>query len=298
MARDIGRALGRVPRGQVVDFHVHAFPPEVVAHREQFAARDAGFATLYASPRARIATGETVLAQMAEAGVSHSVLMGFGWADAGLCREHTAYLCELSRRYTDRLTAFAAAQPADPNVAADLAEAAALGARGVGELMPHLQGYSLEAEAATAAFAEAAVALDLVVVTHTSEPVGHVYPGKGDVHPRALLAFASRWPRLRLVAAHLGGGLPFYELMPEVAEATRNVWYDTAASPLLYSRSVYDRVVDIIGSRRLLYGSDFPLLGQARCIRRIRESGLGPGDLEWVLGENARALLGCAGEEA
>ncbi len=287
-----------MPRGQVVDFHVHAFPPEVQQHRERFLERDAGFAALYSSPKARIVTGDAILTEMANAGVDHSVLVGFGWTDPGICREHTAYLCELARSNPEQFTAFASVQPTDPLAPTDVATAAAMGAKGVGELMPHLQGYALEDVAATEAFAEAATALGMIVLTHTSEPVGHHYAGKGDVHPQALLAFVKRWPCLRVVAAHWGGGLPFYSLMPEVAEATCNVWYDTAASPLLYHRSVYPAVVDLVGAEHVLFGSDYPLLGQARCLRLIRESGLSQRDLDFVLGGSAMALLTCQnGEE-
>jgi hypothetical protein len=285
-----------VSRGQVVDFHVHAFPPEVEQRRERFAALDAGFAALYSSPKARIATADAVLTEMAAAEVDHSVLLGFGWSDPGLCREHTAYLCDAARANPDRLTAFAALQPRDPRASAAVAGAATLGARGIGELMPHLQGYALDDESTIGPMAEAAAALGLIVLTHASEPVGHAYPGKGDVSPRTLLAFVRRWPELRVVAAHWGGGLAFYELMPEVAEATRRLWYDAAASPLLYHHQVYQSVVDITGPERVLFGSDYPLLGQARCLRRLRASGLAPEALARVVGGNAVRLLGLAND--
>ena len=45
---------------------------------------------------------------------------------------------------------------------------------------------------------------------------------------------------MTIIAAHWGGGLPFYALMPEVRDALQNVWFDTAAGHLLYDRRSID----------------------------------------------------------
>ena len=291
MARGGLGALGRVPRSQVVDFHVHAFPPEVRARRERFAALDAGFGALYSSPKARIATADEVLVELDAAGIDHAALVGFGWSDPAICRDHSQYLAEAARTQPDRLSALAAIQPGAAGAEAAVADAAALGLRGIGELMPHLQGYALDDDSVLRPVAEAAQALGLLILSHSSEPVGHVYPGKGNVHPESLLALARRWPALTIVAAHWGGGLPFYELMPEVAAATANLYYDTAASSLLYRPDVFPVVVRIVGAGRVLFGSDFPLLRQGACLRKARAAGLGADELELVLGGNAARLL-------
>ena len=52
---------------------------------------------------------------------------------------------------------------------------------------------------------------------------------------------------MTVIAAHWGGGLPFYALMPEVREALENVYFDTAASHLLYDATVYRRVIELVG---------------------------------------------------
>jgi len=94
------------------------------------------------------------------------------------------------------------------------------------------------------------------------------------------------------VGAHWGGGLPFYVGMPEVRKTIGSIYVDTAASSLLYGDGVYERVVDQIGASNILFGSDFPLLSQARSRRRIQEGGLSDGDRDAILGDNAARLLG------
>jgi uncharacterized protein len=278
---------------ETVDFHVHLFPPEVAADRERFTARDPGFALLYADPRHRFPTAEEALEDLSAAGVDRALVCGFGWSDPDICRANNDFLADLVAHYPDRLSVCASVQPRDPaGAAAEIARCAALGFRGVGELMPHLQGYSLADPAVTVPLAEAVAASGLFLLTHASEPVGHVYPGKGDVTPERLLALATRHPELTVVAAHLGGGLPFYALMPEVASATANVYYDCAAFSLLYRTAAVRVVAECVGADRLLFGSDYPLLRPARLLRRVRECGLGESDLALVLGGNAARLLG------
>jgi hypothetical protein len=94
-----------------------------------------------------------------------------------------------------------------------------------------------------------------------------------------------------VVAAHWGGGLPFYTLMPEVKEALGSTFFDTAATPLLYDPLIYRRAIDLVGADRILFASDFPLLSQGRCLAQVREAGLRAEEERLVLGENARRLL-------
>ena len=163
---------------------------------------------------------------------------------------------------------------------------------GFGELMPHGQGYRLSDTVLLAPLVEAATQLGMFALTHASEPVGHLYQGKGDVTPAELEAFLRAFPALQVVAAHWGGGLPFYELMPEVREEAANVWYDSAASPFLYRPEIFSTVARIVGARKILWGSDFPLIGHQRMLAYTRASQLDEEDLALVLGGNAARFLG------
>ena len=110
--------------------------------------------------------------------------------------------------------------PARPGAVDELRRCAGEGLHGVGELNADAQGFDLS-ETAADEVAGACNALGIPLVLHCSEPVGHDYPGKGTATPNKVAAFALRHPGLRLICAHLGGGLPFYAHMPEVAEPAR-----------------------------------------------------------------------------
>jgi predicted TIM-barrel fold metal-dependent hydrolase len=70
------------------------------------------------------------------------------------------------------------------------------------------------------------------------------------------------------------------------------MYFDTAASHLLYDPAIYRRVIDAVGADKVLFGSDFPLTTQAKALERARAAGLDDGELAAVLGGNAAQLLG------
>jgi hypothetical protein len=275
-----------------VDFHTHLFPPQVRDRREEYLRRDATFRELYSSPRSKLASAEELLASMDEAGVDVSVIAGFAWGEVELCRQTNDYLLEAAARGGGRLVAFCCVQPrAGDEARSEMQRCAAAGARGLGELRPLNQGYDLAESEEAGLLAWASSAYDLPLLLHVSEPVGHRYPGKEGLELAPLYQFIESFPDVTVVAAHWGGGLPFYALMPEVKEALGSTYFDTAATPFLYDPSIYRRAIDLVGADHILFGSDFPLLSQARCLAQAKEAGLSDEEQRLVLGENARRLL-------
>lgn len=276
----------------IIDIHTHIYPPDLVANRAAHLQRDAWFGSLYGHPRARLATAEDLLTEMERSGVEASVVCGFGWADHGLCSHHNDYLLSVSRERPDRLLPFVALQPrAGTAAVAEIERCIKLGARGIGELMPDGQGFTLDDFALLAPVMEAAVAHGLPIITHVSEPLGHAYAGKGTVSPLSVCRLADRFPDAVLICAHWGGGLPFLELMPEVAKALHNVYYDTAAGLLLYRDAIFPAAVAAVGPEKVLFGTDYPLLNQRRFISRLRGSGIDEAACARILGGNAARLL-------
>lgn len=282
----------------VIDAHTHIFSPDTCAGRDQCVARDAWFAQLYRHPRAALVPAEDLVASMAAAGFDRSIACGFPWRDPGLCREHNDYLAESAAAYSSRIAWLGVVSPTDAGAAAEAERCFSLGAVGIGELNADAQGFDLREPARLAPLAEVCVAHHRPIMFHVSEPVGHVYPGKGTATPDKLLRFLEAYPELRVVAAHWGGGLPFYELMPEVASLARNVVYDTAASTYLYRFEIFRAVLDIAGPERVMLASDYPVLRQGRFLRRARSAGLHENEVGPVLGENAVRVYRLPREEA
>lgn len=275
----------------IVDVHTHIFPPHVREHRDEYLRSDAGFRELYSAESASIATAEDLIASMDGAGVDVSVACGFGWSDAELCRRHNDYLLEAAAQSGGRLVPFCTVQPSDEAARDELKRWAARGARGLGELRPQQQGYGLIDSSEADLLAWAGNAYDLALLFHVSEPVGHVYPGKAGLSLEHLGRFIGDFPGVAVIAAHWGGGLPFFALMPEMREAFDRVYFDTAATGFLYTPEVFARCVDLVGAEHILFGSDFPLVSQEQALKELREAPIDEGARRLIEGENARLLL-------
>jgi predicted TIM-barrel fold metal-dependent hydrolase len=98
-------------------------------------------------------------------------------------------------------------------------------------------------------------------------------------------------PDIKIILAHFGGGLLFYETMKEIKESFRDVYYDTAAAPFLYDYRIYRVVKALDLCEKIIFGSDFPLLSPSRYLGDIEESGFSDEEKQLIMGGNARKLF-------
>ena len=276
----------------IIDSHTHIFSPEVIRNRERYLRADEGFAALYSRPAARLATADELVDSMDRDGLDVSVACSFGWGSQELCKEANDYILESVDRYPKRLAGLITLRPEAGDTAVyELERCVKGGIRGIGEMRPPAVSLDTAFDSLWTPIARLLIEHGLVCLFHTSEPVGHPYPGKGDLTPQALYPFIKRYPGLKIILAHWGGGLPFYALMPEVKNALANTWFDTAASPFLYEPAIYRQAIDIIGAEHILFGSDYPLMPQNRAISDVQSLHISPEDGDRILGLNAEKLL-------
>ena len=276
-----------------VDAHCHILPPSFAGRRRELAARDATFAAILANPAAHIADAPKLLRAMSQDGVDHAVAMGMGWADYDVAREANDYLIEAVADNPSRITGFASVNPAWGDAAlVEAQRCVAAGLRGIGELHPDTQEIDISDMAEMSPLMDLARPLDLPVLLHCSEPVGHQYPGKGKTTPDKVLRFIENFPDNIIICAHWGGGLPFYALMPEVCAALENVYFDSAASPFLYRPGIYRAVADVVGADRILFASDYPLMPHSRPLSELAGQPLPDRHSRLILGGNAERLFG------
>jgi predicted TIM-barrel fold metal-dependent hydrolase len=271
----------------IIDFHTHIFPPDVRAGREDYLRRDSTFAEMYANPKAQIATAEDLLASMDEAGVDISVALGFAWQDHEAISRHNDYLLDAAAKSGGRILTFCTGNMANVLAAEEIDRCSDAGARGLGELRPDSQGWSLDGNAGEA-LADIARRCRLMLLFHVTEPGDRSYPGRRGLALDSFRAFAEKHPELSVIGAHLGGG--FYTTTP----STATPYVDTAAQPFLHPGEQALTALACVPPDRLLLGSDFPLISQSRQIAKLRTAITESARLEAALGGNACTLLGIA----
>ena len=276
----------------IIDFHTHIVPPKFKQNREEYARRDAAFASIYSNPKAKLSTAEELIDAMDKDGVNVAVALNYSWATLSLCTETNDYILESVARYPKRLLGFCSFIPTEQNgFIKELERCIKSGAKGIGELRLDTQFPQDSWLENIKPLAEMIIKNDLILLIHASEPLGHRYPGKGKVTPDLIYSLAITYPQLKTVCAHWGGGLPFYALMPEVKIALKNVYFDTAASPFLYTPEIYGQVVQLVGAEKILFGSDYPLISQSRFLKEINGLDLPEETKKSILGGNAQKLL-------
>ncbi len=301
---------------RVIDSHVHLYPAEVDLDPAGWAQRhgERHWATLCTRrrrdgrPVQSLPTLPALLAAMDAAGVEKAVLLGWYWETPECCAWQNRFYAQCVRAHPDRLAACATIHPAagPEQVRAELVRAHEEGLRGLGELSPHSQGYSASDPVLADALALAAD-YGWPVNLHVTDPDTRPFPGKIETPLEDFVGLAQRFPHTRFILAHWGGLLPLRKPLNRDTESPvplggpetpppdlPNVYYDTAASPLLYDATIWQRFRAVVPDARVLYGSDYPLnlyprvAVEAEMMRLIEEARAG--------GASERLLSGTAEE--
>lgn len=274
-----------------IDFHVHVTPPDIIKDWRKVAENEPYFRLLSESPVNKFATAEDVVRELNDSDVDKAVIFGFGFKDMGLCKYANDYVADAVKKFPDKLIGYMTLVPSSDEISKEMDRCMDMGLTGIGELMPYGQGFDIADSKEMSNLANSCIERDLPVIIHTNEAVGHHYCGKTDTTAVKASALAHNYPDLKVIFAHWGGGLLFYELMPEIRKQNKNVYYDTAASPFLYDKKIFKVASDIGILDKILFGSDYPLLPMSRYIKDIANSGLDESEQALVNGLNAKALL-------
>lgn len=276
----------------IIDFHCHIFPPYFSDERDRFFAGEPGFELLYSSPSSKLIGVEDLLRTMDQEGIARSVVFGFPWENADHYRRHNDYVMESVHKHPQRLSGFCSFSPLSSRATTEAERCLEQGLCGVGELAVYHSSSMSRSFRRLNDVAEVCARLEAPILLHTNEPVGSAYPGKTPGVLAECYQLIKEHPQTRFVLAHWGGGLFFYALMKkEVGEVLRNVWFDTAASPFLYSPTIYRMAGEIIGFEKILFGSDYPLIRPGRYFSEMEKAGLPDDALLKIKGENALRLL-------
>jgi predicted TIM-barrel fold metal-dependent hydrolase len=277
----------------MIDFHVHVTPPEISANWQKYAEREPYFAMLQQTPHTKFAVAEDVVAALTNSGFNHAVIFGFSFRDQGLCRMVNDYVIEKTRQFPDKLSGFMSVSPNAPGLETEIDRCHNAGLKGIGELYPDGQGFSIDEKKETFTLIGSCLERNLPIILHVNEPVGHHYIGKNKIPLEKVERFIENAQGLRIVLAHWGGGLFLYEAMPELREKFCSVYYDTAATPFLYNKAIYGAALTLGLGEKILFGSDFPLLPQSRYLAQL--ASMPQLEKDRILGGNAEQLLAIVG---
>jgi predicted TIM-barrel fold metal-dependent hydrolase len=238
--------------------------------------------------RRGLAGAAQLIGRARDHGIVHLVALGdvlaFGRSPTArqirLINDETA---QLMAAYPGFVTGFCHLNPTlgEGPVRAEIARCAARGFRGL-----KLEIANNARDACMRPLMEEAEARGLVVLQHAWS-MTKIRERRFHTDPEDVATLARRFPRVRIVMAHLTGcgvrGVLAVKDCP-------NVWVDTSgAAP---EAGIVEYAVAKLGAERVLYGSDAPIRDFACSLARIEGSPLDARTRRRILRDNARSLLG------
>ena len=261
---------------QKIDFHAHVFPDALAAK-----AIPALAAAAQIEPQGDGTLGGLRAAMQRDAVVAAAAL---GIAVTPRQTEKVNAFAE-TLAAEENLFSFGSVHPETPEVQQVLQGFAARGLRGV-KLHPEYQRVRLS-DAAFAPILEAAAALDLPVLVHAGWDFA--YPDSLLCTVDDLAAVLRDHPRLKLIAAHMGGFRCWDEVEQKLAG--KEVWIDTSMSAGYIDPAQAARILRRHDPERILFGSDWPWHTAAAEERFLLSLGLNDALLEKIFLRNAKALM-------
>ena len=200
-------------------------------------------------------------------------------------------------RQTSRLLGYVVVNPMFPETVGDLGlmdkNPKFIGAK----MHPDYHGYDLASPSVRGCLDAVAERVPLILF-HTS-----CMPGTGFADAGAILDFAARHPRTRIVMAHMAGifqngnypYFPNFRGLEKVAERRLdNVYVDTAHTLMYVYPGVMEKMVELLGPDRIVFGTDVPLQGPMQmrfAIEIIQALKLPDADKEKILFGNANSII-------
>lgn len=256
----------------IIDAHAHVWPPAIAA-RALAATRDVTFVG--------DGTVDGLRATQDRAGVGRSVCLAITKDPRGL-EAANAFAGRLPR---DRCIPFGTVHPG-VSPEENLASLRRARVHGV-KVHPIFQRTPLDDPAYLAIFRLLAGEFPITV---------HMGSGAGSdsrySSPRMLREVSLALPELDIVACHLGG---YHDLDDAIEELVGlPVHLDTSWPPSVdtLAPDLVRKIIELHGSDRIVFGSDWPAADPVRELEGLRALGLSEHELDNILGANMQRLLG------
>ena len=250
----------------IIDSLTHILPEEISKNLNQFKKLDSIFNDFF-DKNTKIVQAEQLINQMKKNGINKSVTAGFGWTNHELAIMVNDYILLSKKQFPEEIIPFCSLDINSKKSEEELLRCISKGVKGIGEL--HIN--NLENILDNKIFnniLKIALHYNLPIIIHGSEPIGHKYRGKGRSYPKFLFKLVEKNQDNIFIFSHFGGGLVFYEQMPEIKKISTNVYYDSAAQPFLYDKSIYRTSILSSSINKILFASDFPLIDLNKCLKQ------------------------------
>jgi predicted TIM-barrel fold metal-dependent hydrolase len=223
-------------------------------------------------------TAEEMLKVMEKNNVDYSIAMAMGRGKNLDYKENNQYISKIINEYPDKFSGFARINPWSKQAVKDLERAVLkMGFRGL-KLHPEIDSFRPNDEMIYPLI-EKSEELCIPVIIHSHRP--------GKAQPALIGDLAINYPEVTFIMAHMGGNL--YQDAFFVAKVCPNVILECSAQPWIHR--IARGIIDKIGSKRLIWGSDYPFHFQKVEKLRIECAPLKVKEFNRVMGQNILEII-------
>ena len=263
-----------------VDVHTHIWPDRIAGAVLESLVGDMGIDAI------GVNTVDGIKAHMRESGVDKSIVLGVTVRGDQVQRAND-WLISIQ---DDMLVPFGAIHPEMDDMAGEVCRLREHGIKGI-KLHPMMNSFYPDDPRMFPVYEE--LGHDMVLEIHSGS-LPHVGEGATVYSPPArIMNIVRQFPRLKIIALHLGG---FYMLDEAEREliGQENVLIDTTWPPSLreIAADTLTAIINKHGPNKVCFGTDFPLASQTNDGQYIQDLPLSDNDKERILGETARELIG------
>lgn len=195
-----------------------------------------------------------------------------------------AALAKLSVSQGYKTVGFAGMHQDFPDFESEINRAVEIGLRGV-KIHPDIQGVDVNDKRLLPLY-EIMQSLDLPLYLH----IGDSRPQYQFSATEKLLDVLNMFPRLRVVAAHLGGYSVWESAVPRIA-GRENVMYDTSSALWAMTPEYAGEIINRLGSENVMFGTDYPVKNTKEELDRFFAIKLSDKQREDILWNNAIRFL-------
>lgn len=264
---------------KIFDIHTHTYPEKIA---------DRAVTSLNAFYEF-VCEGKGTYADLADNSKTHGVvgMLLFSVAtnahQVEKVNDSIAALAKKSREEGFETVGFMGMHQDFPDFAAEVDRAEGLGLRGI-KIHPDIQGVDVDSPRM----------MELCEIIEGRMPLylhmGDPRPQYRFSEPRKLTRLLERFPKLEVVAAHLGG----YGVSDEAIEylaGRPNVWYDTSSAIWSMTPERAQYIIHKLGTDRVMFGTDYPVKNIEGEIERFMKIDLTEKEREDIFYNNAKRFL-------
>lgn len=258
---------------EIIDAHAHIFPEKIaenatvsIGHFYDLPMRNCGISEKLIESGSKIGVTQYLVCSTATKPQQVASINNF---IAEECAKHSCFF------------GLGTVHPESEDIEADINQIKELGLRGV-KVHPDFQMFNADSSAAYKIYEM--IEGELPVLIHCGD-IRYEYS-----RPHRIARIARDFPRLKIIAAHLGG----YQRWDEASECLaglENVRFDVCSSLSFMSRERAAELIGIYGAENCFFGTDFPMWTHADELESLLSLGLTERENRMILAENFKTFM-------